>query len=188
MCLCADIFFKTTDCLRADKSTCYKPGDQHYQITHSGLDAQVCAKKGGASVRQAGRTSDSVYVLCIHDLRCRFSGTWMKRQRLQTCPTISRGSALGRLGFFQGAGASRKMCLCMFESCQVLAAVQPSTHGLWCVYVHKHALLCRLAPVSCMCRVAANVHYGFVFKVTAKDTYEGLQAASELFVAGTLEK
>lgn len=44
------------------------------------------------------------------------------------------------------------------------------------------------APVSCMCRVAADVHYGFVFKVTAKDTYEGLQAASDLFVAGTLEK
>jgi hypothetical protein len=37
----ADIFFKTSNCLRIDQSTCFQPGDKNYQITHSGLDAQV---------------------------------------------------------------------------------------------------------------------------------------------------
>jgi hypothetical protein len=45
MLLAADIFFKTTDCLRFDKSTCFPPGHKNYQITHSGLDAQVCHLK-----------------------------------------------------------------------------------------------------------------------------------------------
>jgi hypothetical protein len=44
------------------------------------------------------------------------------------------------------------------------------------------------ALLFCLRRVAADVHYGFVFKVTAKDTFEGLQVASDLFVAGTLQQ
>lgn len=44
----ADIFFKTTECLRLDKSTCYQPGDEMYEITHSGLDAQVCLCVAGS--------------------------------------------------------------------------------------------------------------------------------------------
>lgn len=107
MCLCADIFFKTTDCLRADESTCYKPGDQHYQITHSGLDTQVCAKQGGASVRQAGRTSDSVYVLCT-----RFE---LQVQRYlnetTTFANLPDNLTWVGLGVLEGAGAGRKMCV-----------------------------------------------------------------------------
>lgn len=37
----ADIFFKTTQCLRLDTSTCLYKTDENYMITHSGLDAQV---------------------------------------------------------------------------------------------------------------------------------------------------
>ena len=38
----ADLFFRTTRCLRVDQSGCYNdPTDPLYAITHSGLDAQV---------------------------------------------------------------------------------------------------------------------------------------------------
>jgi hypothetical protein len=37
----ASFFFKTKQCLRKDKSTCFKPGDEWYDVTHSGLDVQV---------------------------------------------------------------------------------------------------------------------------------------------------
>src|SRR5690349_20804616 len=37
-----NLFFRTTDCLRVDKSGCHNdPADPFYQITHTGLDAQV---------------------------------------------------------------------------------------------------------------------------------------------------
>lgn len=42
-CLLADLFFRTTDCLRYDQSKCVPPGDENYDITHSGLDAAVSA-------------------------------------------------------------------------------------------------------------------------------------------------
>jgi hypothetical protein len=35
------LFFKTTECLRADKSTCLPKGDPYYDIAHTGLDAMV---------------------------------------------------------------------------------------------------------------------------------------------------
>jgi hypothetical protein len=37
----SDLFFKTTECLRADKSSCYPPGNTYYDITHHGLDAMM---------------------------------------------------------------------------------------------------------------------------------------------------
>lgn len=40
----ADIFFKTTQCLREDTSGCFDKTNENYMITHSGLDAQVCVK------------------------------------------------------------------------------------------------------------------------------------------------
>jgi hypothetical protein len=36
--------------------------------------------------------------------------------------------------------------------------------------------------------MANHSAYEFVLQVTAKDTYEGLQTASDLFVSGTLQK
>jgi hypothetical protein len=62
--LTVDIFFKTTDCLRFDKSTCFPPGDKNYQITHSGLDAQVCSKKIAKNVSHA--LIVLVLLLCRH--------------------------------------------------------------------------------------------------------------------------
>jgi hypothetical protein len=32
---------RTKDCLREDKTTCYPPGHEWYEITHSGLDPMV---------------------------------------------------------------------------------------------------------------------------------------------------
>lgn len=40
-CCVTDVFFKTTQCLRIDLTTCYPEGHELYQVTHSGLDAQV---------------------------------------------------------------------------------------------------------------------------------------------------
>eukprot|EP00775_Hariotina_reticulata_P009112 gene9112-9281_t len=37
----SNIFFKTTECLRLDQSTCFQPGSPWYDITHSGLDAMA---------------------------------------------------------------------------------------------------------------------------------------------------
>eukprot|EP00775_Hariotina_reticulata_P009651 gene9651-9811_t len=39
--LFSNIFFKTSKCLRKDQSTCYPPGSEWYDITHTGLDAQL---------------------------------------------------------------------------------------------------------------------------------------------------
>lgn len=44
------------------------------------------------------------------------------------------------------------------------------------------------ADVCVPCRMANQPAYEFVLQVTAKDTYEGLQMASDLFVSGTLQK
>lgn len=37
----SNIFFKTTDCLRFDKSGCFKEDSKYYSITRQGLDAMV---------------------------------------------------------------------------------------------------------------------------------------------------
>eukprot|EP00879_Flechtneria_rotunda_P022137 GHRR01023358.1.p1 GENE.GHRR01023358.1~~GHRR01023358.1.p1 ORF type:complete len:763 (+),score=195.35 GHRR01023358.1:255-2291(+) len=37
----ADIFFKTTNCLRLDQSTCWQQGSDWYDITHAGIDAMM---------------------------------------------------------------------------------------------------------------------------------------------------
>eukprot|EP00775_Hariotina_reticulata_P007054 gene7054-7268_t len=39
----SNLFFKATNCLRQDQSTCYPPDSDLYAITHSGLDALVIA-------------------------------------------------------------------------------------------------------------------------------------------------
>jgi hypothetical protein len=35
----AHLFFKTTDCLRTDKSSCYPEGHYLHDVTHHGLDS-----------------------------------------------------------------------------------------------------------------------------------------------------
>ncbi|GBF95600.1 hypothetical protein Rsub_08582 [Raphidocelis subcapitata] len=37
----ANLFFKTTSCLRDDKTACFKPGHEYYEHTHSGLDIMI---------------------------------------------------------------------------------------------------------------------------------------------------
>jgi hypothetical protein len=35
----AHLFFKTTDCLRFDQSTCFTKDSKYHDVTHHGLDA-----------------------------------------------------------------------------------------------------------------------------------------------------
>lgn len=70
---CADIFFRTTDCLRADQSSCYRPGDPYYDITHSGLDAQI--NRYIDETLMFASLPDSLTYACSPDCSCAFVGS-----------------------------------------------------------------------------------------------------------------
>lgn len=134
-------------------------------------------------MRQAGTASDSVYVLFELQVQRYLD----EMTTFANLPDNLTWVGLGCMGCLKGEGQAER-CVCMLLGVgSSFAQHSPPMVGL-CVRSTCFSDGMPPAPVSCMCRDAADVHYGFVFKVTAKDTFEGLQVASDLFVAGTLEK